>query len=201
MHCTVNHAPILASLQSSTLALSLTSLVFYSLTAWIRLALLSSALVTLLPFCLRPCPWLCSLQPSSGILLTRSSIRYSYNFGYFSRIRSIWQGRFQIGRLGCSLWLPGPRSRSKINQKHGSWSAESYISAGGLGLTSFFMNYFGEACLERDIWHILLPDWRAAVLIHKSKELATKLVASRRVTRPDTDWNVYLIGSRSDSPN
>lgn len=41
MHCTVNHAPILASLQSSTLALSLTSLVFYSLTAWIRLALLS----------------------------------------------------------------------------------------------------------------------------------------------------------------
>lgn len=33
MHCTVNHAPILASLQYSTLALSLTSLVFYSLTA------------------------------------------------------------------------------------------------------------------------------------------------------------------------
>jgi len=104
----------------------------YSLTAWIRLALLSSALVTLLPFCLRPCPWLCSLQPSSGILLTRSrsSIRYSYNFGYFSRIRCIWQGRFQIGRLGCSLWLPGPRSRSKINQKHGSWSADIYDSAG-----------------------------------------------------------------------
>lgn len=89
MYCTVNHAPILPSLQSSTLILSLTSLVFYSLTAWIGLAFLSSALVSLLPFCLRPCPWLCSLQPSSGILLTRSSIRYSYNFAYFSRIRSI----------------------------------------------------------------------------------------------------------------
>lgn len=57
MHCTVNHAPILASLQYSTLALSLTTLVFYSLTACLDTPCLSSALVTLLPFCLRPCPW------------------------------------------------------------------------------------------------------------------------------------------------